>query len=72
MNFLIDLFKKATKGDNFRTSDSIEKYNDGIAQLNALGSNQYSKISTNKITRIGKTKSALTQDASNTTIPGTR
>jgi hypothetical protein len=72
MNFLIDLFKKATKGDNFRTPVTIEKYDDAIAQLNALGSNQYSKISTNKISRLGKTKTALTQEVGNTTPPGTR
>ena len=72
MNFLIDLFKKATKGDNFRTPVNIEKYDDAIAQLNSLGSNQYAKLSTNKISRIGKTKSALTQEVGNTTPPGTR
>ena len=72
MNFLIDLFKKATKGDNFRTPVTIEKYDDAIAQLNSLGSNQYAKISTNKISRIGKTKSALTQEVGHTTPPGTR
>jgi len=56
MSFIIDLFKKAAKGDSFRTYDSIDKYNDKIAQLNSLGSNQYSKINTATINKIGKTK----------------
>lgn len=72
MNFLIDLFKKATKGDNFRAPQGVEKYNDGIAQLNSLGSNQYDKVNTNTINRITKTKSSLTQTKSNSTPAGSR
>jgi hypothetical protein len=34
-NFLIDLFKKATKPDGYRTADAPTKYNDNIAALNA-------------------------------------
>ena len=72
MNFLIDLFKKATKGDNFRAPATVDKYDDNIAQLNSLGSNQYNKLSTKKISNIGRSKSALTQNVSNTTAPGAR
>jgi hypothetical protein len=34
-NFLIDLFKKATKPDGYRTTQTPTKYNDSIAALNA-------------------------------------
>jgi hypothetical protein len=40
MNFLINLFKKAVKGDNFRAVDNPTKYNDVIAKLNASGANK--------------------------------
>ena len=33
MNFLIDLFKKAFKGNNFRISDDPIKYNNKMTQL---------------------------------------
>ena len=56
MSFIIDLFKKAAKGDSFRANESADKYNDKIAQLNSLGSNQYSKINTSTVSKIGKTK----------------
>ena len=56
MKLIIDLFKKAAKGDSFRPNDSPDKYNDKIAQLNSLGSNQYSKLNTATINKIGKTK----------------
>jgi hypothetical protein len=56
MSFIIDLFKKSGKGDSFRANDNADKYNDKIAQLNSLGSNQYSKINTATINKIGKTK----------------
>lgn len=56
MNFLIDLFKKAKKGDSFRTIPTPSKYNDGIAQLNSVGDNQYSRLNTNTINKIGKSK----------------
>lgn len=72
MNFLIDLFKKATKGDNFRSPQSVDKYNDSIAQLNSLGSDQYNKVNTQTINRISKTKSSLTQTKSNSTPAGSR
>ena len=38
-NFLIDLFKKATKPDGYRTTDAPDKYNDNIAALNATNQN---------------------------------
>ena len=50
MNFLISLFKKAKKGDNFRTVANPVKYNNQIAVLNSTGDNQYAKIS-NIVTR---------------------
>jgi hypothetical protein len=68
MNFLIDLFKRATKGNNFRTPSTVTKYNDKIAQLNTLSPNQYDKINVNTINRVSKTNSALTQQTTTNTI----
>ena len=73
MNFLIDLFRKAIKGDNFRPTASPVKYNDQIAQLNSVNPNQASKLNTNTINRIQKTKPTLTQSTSgNSVLPGTK
>jgi len=73
MKFLIDLFKRAPKGDNFRSAATNQKYNDKIAQLNALAPDQYNKINVSKLDSISKTQAALTQTTtSNTTVPGSR
>ena len=73
INFLIDLYRKATKGDNFRPSPSPIKYNDQIAQLNAANPNQASKLNTNTINKIQKTKPTPTQSTSgNSVLPGTK
>ena len=73
MNFLIDLFRKAIKGDNFRLTNSPVKYNDQIAQLNSVNPNQASKLNTNTINKIQKTKPTLTQSTSKGSIlPGTK
>jgi hypothetical protein len=73
MNFLIDLFRKAIKGDNFRTTASPVKYNDQIAQLNSVNPNQASKLNTNTINKIQKTKPTLTQSTpGNSILPGTK
>lgn len=73
MNFLIDLFRKAVKGDNFRPNQEPVKYNDQIAQLNSVNPNQASKLSTNTINKIQKTKPTLTQGTSKGSIlPGTK
>ena len=72
MNFLINLFKRSKKGDNFRTPATVNKYNDQMAQLNSLSPNQYDKINVDTINRTSKTNAALTQTSSNTTIPGSR
>ena len=73
MNFLIDLFRKAIKGDNFRSTASPVKYNDQIAQLNSVNPNQASKLNTNTINKIQKTKPTLTQSTSgNSVLPGTK
>lgn len=70
MNFLINLFKKAKKGDNFRAPATPEKYNDKIAQLNTANPNQYSKLTTNSINQIQKTNQTLTQSTSKgSTLP---
>lgn len=70
MNFLIDLFKKALKGDNFRPTETPVKYNDKIAQLNNQSPNQYSKINTTTINKIQKTNATLTQNTSKgSTLP---
>jgi hypothetical protein len=71
MNFLINLFKSANKGDNFRAAAEPIKYNDGIAQLNSVGDSQYDRMSTDKIKKIGRINSALTPETSGTTkVPG--
>jgi len=73
MNFLINLFNRAIKGDNFRLGQPPTKYNDKIAQLNAVNPNQASKINTNTINKIQKTKSAASQSTNQgTTLPGTK
>lgn len=73
MKFLLELFKKAPKGDNFRAPLSPEKYNDGIAQLNSLGDNQYQKVTTQTINKTSKTKTvAPTTTQGNSIAPGTR
>ena len=74
MNFLIDFFRKAIKGDNFRPTNSPIKYNDQIAQLNSVNPNQANKLTTNTITKIQKTKPTLTQSTSGGTsiIPGSK
>lgn len=74
MKFLIDLFKKSPKGDNFRTSQTPVKYNDKIAQLNTQSPNQYNKLTTSTINKIQKTgNSVLSQNTSNASIlPGSK
>jgi len=73
MNFLIDLFRKAIKGDNFRPTASPIKYNDQIAQLNSVNPNQASKLNTNTINKIQKTKPTLSQNTSKgSIIPGAK
>ena len=73
MNFLIDFFRKAIKGDNFRPTATPIKYNDQIAQLNSVNPNQASKLTTNTINKIQKTKPTPTQSTSgNSVLPGAR
>ena len=69
MSFIIDQFKKAGKGDSFRNNEKADKYNDKIAQLNSLGSNQYSKLTTNTLNRISKTVTSPVNTKGGT-IPG--
>jgi len=69
MSFIIDQFKNAGKGDSFRPNEKADKYNDKIAQLNSLGSNQYSKINTNTLNRISKTTTSPTNTKGGT-LPG--
>lgn len=73
MKFLIDIFKKSLKGDNYRSKTQPETYNDGIAKLNALGDNQFERLTTQKINSISKNSAALTPTSEgNTVIPGSR
>ena len=73
INFLIDLYRKAAKGNNFRPSPEPFKYNDQIAQLNTANPNQASKLNTNTINKIQKTKPTLAQSTSKGSIlPGTK
>jgi hypothetical protein len=71
MKFLIDIFKKASKDDGFRSAQNPPRYNDGIAKLNNLGSNQYSKLNTQNINKISKTNEALQPTTNgNNIVPG--
>lgn len=71
MKFLIDLWKKASKGDNFRPSEAPFKYYDSVAQLNTTANNQASRLNTPTIYKIQRTKPTLTQVSSNNSIlPG--
>jgi hypothetical protein len=74
MNFLIDLLKKATMGDNFRIKATPVKYNDKIAQLNTTSNNQFDRLTTNRINQLQKTgNSVLTQtDNKGTILPGSK
>lgn len=54
MKFLIDLYKKATKGDSFRQVEKPEKYFDNVAIQNA---NPNTKITSGKLNSISKTSS---------------
>lgn len=74
MKFLIDLFKKSTKPDNFRITKTPVKYNDKIAQLNTQSPNQFNKINASTISKIQKTgNSVLTQNSSKgSIIPGSK
>jgi len=55
-NFLIDLFKKATKNNNYRTTDAPSKYNDSVAALNANNQNSPSTSKLNRLSTIGPSK----------------
>lgn len=68
MQFLIDLFKKASKGDNFRATDTPDKYDSKIAQLNTTSNNQYNRLNTATINKIQKSNATLTQSTSQGTI----
>jgi hypothetical protein len=69
MNFLIDLLKKAVKGDNFRI-----KATPVIAQLNTTSNNQFDRLTTSRINQIQKTgNSVLTQtDSKGSILPGSK
>lgn len=56
---LISLFKKAKKNDSFRAAEQPVKYNNSIAQLNSLGSDQYSKLTSTFMQSFGRTNSSL-------------
>lgn len=64
MNFLISLFRKATKGDSFRIQEVPNKYNDQIAYLNSTGNDQYNRMTTEKINKISKTSAQLSPTTS--------
>jgi hypothetical protein len=64
MNFLISLFKKAAKGDSFRPVEMPTKYNDQISYLNSTGNDQFNRMTTEKINKIGKTSPQLTPTTS--------
>lgn len=70
MQFLINIFKKAKKGDGFRAPETPTKYNDVIMQLNSVGADQYRRMDTSTINRVSKSTMQLTQTtAGGSTLP---
>jgi hypothetical protein len=79
MKFLIDKLKEKLTanpfGDNLVATQTPDKYNDKIAQLNSLGNNQYNKLNTENINRISKINATSTltgQSSGNSIPPGSR
>jgi hypothetical protein len=73
MKFLLDIFKKSSKGNGLRSPEATDNYNDGIAKLNSLGANQYQQLTTQNINKISKNNTTLSQNSTgNSTIPGSR
>jgi hypothetical protein len=68
--FLIDLFKKAKKGDAYRIPETPDKYTDKIAALNAGGqiTSTNNKVTTANLSKISN---AFTPSSNNLgKIPG--
>ena len=66
MKFLFDLFKASPKGDNYRATESPEKYADNIASLNSAGN---TKTNTKSLSKTSKTKNVLSQTGTGNSIP---
>lgn len=67
MKFLLDLYKKATKGDSFRPAEQPEKYLDQIAIANA---NPNTNVTSGKLNSITKNSSITGVGTSQGTLPG--
>lgn len=67
MKFLLDLYKKATKGDSFRPADKPEKYMDQIAIANA---NPNTKVTSGKLNSITKNSSITGAGTTQGKLPG--
>lgn len=65
-NYLINLFKKAPKGDSYRTTDTPDKYVNGISALNASGANKNGTPAA----RVSATAPTQTKSSGNSTLPG--
>lgn len=71
MKFLVDLLKKSSKGDNYRTVESPDKYDNKISQLNVTANNQFSRLNTVTINKIQKTNASLSQTSERgSVVPG--
>ena len=65
-NYLINLFKKAPKGDSYRTTDTPDKYINGISALNASGANKNGTPPA----KVSSTPPNQTKASGNSKLPG--
>jgi hypothetical protein len=73
MNFLINIYKQAKKGDNFRMAEPPSKYSDKIVQMNAQGADLYRKLDSATVNKINRTNTPLVaQSSNNTASPGAK
>lgn len=72
MNFLINIYKQAKKGDNFRMAEPPTKYADKITQMNAQGGDLYRKLDPTTVNKINRTKTELTPSSTNSSVPGVK
>lgn len=67
MKFLLDLYRKATKGDSFRPTDKPKKYFDQISILNA---NPTSNVTSGKLNSMSKTSPIVGAGTTQGKLPG--
>jgi hypothetical protein len=68
MNFLIDLFKKAPKGDSYRIANNPTKYDDQVAVLNAGNKTNNMNVTTTKLGKLTTDFAATSKGAKLPTV----